>query len=55
MTPRRVASLVYTVVFTRNALTWTREHRGRCPVTGLNPCPWHPDGGNHPLVGGDSA
>lgn len=24
---------------------------GACPITGLKPCPWHPDGGNHPEAG----
>lgn len=24
-----------------------------CPVTGESPCRYHPDGGNHPIVGSD--
>lgn len=27
---------------------------GECAFTGLDPCPWHPDGGNHPATGGES-
>ncbi len=49
-----VAAAAYLFVSTQYAISWTREHRAQgsaCPVTGLRPCPWHPDGGNHPGKG----
>lgn len=30
-----------------------KTESGPCPVTGESPCPYHPDGGNHPIAGSE--
>lgn len=35
---------------TRAPIRLARRLLRLCPVTGRRRCPWHPDGGNHPIV-----